>query len=87
MQAAQLFLEIVRRDLRTHVQIERRRVDARRHGPVPALEFPGDDAVEVRDPDGGGDPEHGAHREQRRPPAQEFGTCRAGFSQNGRSAP
>ena len=87
MQAAQFLLEIVRRDLRTHVEFERRRVDARRHGPVPALEFPGDDAVEVRDPDGSRDREHGAHHEQRRPPAQEFGTCRAGFSQNRRSPP
>jgi hypothetical protein len=39
---------------------------------MPALEFPGDDAVEVSDPDGSRGPEHDAHQEERPSPAQEL---------------
>ena len=51
VQTAQFLFEIVGRDRRADVEFERRCEDARRHGPVPTLEFPGYHAVEVRDPD------------------------------------
>ena len=53
VQAAQFLLEIVGRDRRTRVQLERRGIDARRHRPEPALKLAGHDAVEMHDPDGG----------------------------------
>ena len=54
MDAAEFLFEVGRRNLRTQVEFERCGVDARRHGPVPTLEFPRYHSVEVHDPGGKG---------------------------------
>ena len=53
VEAAQFLFEVVGPYRSTDIQIERFGVHARRHGPMPTLEFPGHDAVEVHDPDCG----------------------------------
>lgn len=77
MDAAELLFEIARRDLRADVELERCCVDARRHRPVPTLEFPGHDAVEVYDPGGAGGGKYNARQDERRAPAKQLGTCHA----------
>ena len=77
MQAAQFLLELVRGDRRTHIQFERRGVDARRHGPVASLELGGHDAVQVHDPGADRGREYQQGQDDRHAPAQQLGTSRA----------
>src|SRR5258708_23584361 len=50
VEAAQFLFEIVGSHRSTGVKIERRRIDTRRHGPQPALEFSSHDAIEMQNP-------------------------------------
>jgi hypothetical protein len=53
VEAAQFLFQVVRPYRSTDIEIERFGVDTRRHGPMPTLEFPGHDTVEINDPGGG----------------------------------
>ena len=77
VEAVEFLFEIGRRDLRTGVELERRGVDARRNGPVPTLEFPGHDAVEVHDPGAERGRQNDAHQDERHAEAKQLGTRHA----------
>jgi hypothetical protein len=81
---AQLLFEIARRYRGTGVKFERRREDARRHGPVPALEFANDDAVEVHDPNRDAGGEYDACNQECETPPRRPGAGHAGFSRSRR---
>jgi hypothetical protein len=81
VKAAEFLFEIARRDLRTDVEFQRGSIDARRHGPVAALKFPGYDAIEVHHPKGAGNRDYDARQDEHEAPAKQLGTCHAGFSQ------
>ena len=84
VQPAQFLFEIARGYWGTGVKFERRREDARRHGPVPALEFASDDAVEVHDPERDAGGEYGACNQECETPPRRPGAGHAGFSQSRR---
>jgi hypothetical protein len=84
VKAAQFLFEIAGGYRGTDVEFERRREDARRHGPVPTLEFASDDAVEVHDPGRESGGEYDACNKECEAPPRRPGAGHAGISRSRR---
>src|SRR5580700_183722 len=80
VESAQLLFQVIRTYLNSDIEIERLGVDTCRHGPMPTLEFPHHDAVEMHDPDCAGDCERAkcAREYEQDAPAIRLGAGHAG---------
>jgi hypothetical protein len=84
VEAAQFLFEIVGVHGSADIKIERRRIDTRRHGPQPALEFSSHDAIEMKNPrrGGGGGRKHDEQAYEQDAPTAPLGAGHAGLGQS-----